>query len=271
MSEVEGKLFIKIPFETDDGVITFAFDKTNVGNDVFDILLTHYTLKKEDYELKWQKDGSSTLTGFDNLFAYFGTEGRLHCVLNLKGGVLTRAPMNKTTALKVLKKRVFTKLNKAGDMNDEELALSIPEKLQDYIQSCEDAMADMKVLKSQNINLVKYGLKHATTDALNEAYAVLSKKGDGHRYSTEERVLKAFYPLFKTVKECNEATEVVKRAESRMVQLTMEFYIEHYATFNGAEATLTSEKFKKDICDELEKRADAVSVPTSTHGNCSVM
>ena len=266
-ADVVGRLTVVVNKEGKTQNIKVAYNKSNTGQDVFQLLQDYYSLEKGTYQLKWTADGSSTLTEYDGLFSYFGASGRLVCSLLLKGGGARNIYLKKTEAIAILKKRVQANVRKSDDMFDME---KLPEQVKSFADGIVNEVGKMKLLQSQGVSVVRAVLAKCSNTALDEIEEIAS--GTGRKGNGEERVARIItqiYPSIIAVEQCRVSLDGLQ--EQVMEDLMGVFINEYHSYADGNPARMDFAAFAHDVSNVKKDRDPNSQVQMPNSGSCALM
>lgn len=272
-AEVVGKLQVVIPADNSTWVAVFEYSKYNHASDVFQYFVTHNNLPQDLYTLNWGTDeGSSKLEGYDNLFTQFGKGGRVYLHVRVSGGgswsVLKH--ITKPDAVKALKTRANDNMTKASH----HIAVgALPDVIQQYLNGKEQFKADIAFAKSQNIKIIKAGLRNTDLVKLHIALKVL-KPEKGRKGQGEEKLAKVAGLLFNTLDELQNVVNGVMKYRADYIKFLVDVAIDEYAEFHeqDGEAKIKIDALYEDVKGEIGRREDEQGAPQAVEGrNCTTM
>eukprot|EP00434_Breviolum_minutum_P044003 symbB.v1.2.039254.t1/scaffold6443.1/size18076/1 len=272
-AEVVGKLQVVIPADNGTWVAVFDYSKYNHANDVFQYFATHNNLPQDRYTLNWGTDeGSSKLEGYDNLLTHFGKGGRVYMHVRVSGGgswsVLKH--ITKPDAVRALKSRANDNMTRASH----HLAVgALPDVIQQYLNGKEQMKADIAFAKSQNIKIIKAGLRNTDLIKLHIALKVL-KPEKGRKGQGEEKLAKVAGLLFNTLDELQNVVNGVMTYRADYIKFLVDVAIDEYAEFHeqDGEAKIKIDALYEDVKSEVGRREDEQGAPQTVEGrNCTTM
>ncbi|CAE7593121.1 unnamed protein product, partial [Symbiodinium microadriaticum] len=171
----------------------------------------------------------------------------------LSGGGLVRRPLKHEDALEQLKVKTLAKLKKSETQSD---SISTTEEIETFIQSIKQSIAEIEVLQTKGIRLVKSALKTLNTEDLKTLQDIMQHKGFGRREESSEKIVKIFGVIYPKCFIVEDAIRKISAFQCEMAETFVAIYIKEYAVSKSGEAYINNKKFLSEVQNEIDNRLE---------------
>lgn len=261
-------LVILVPREIGETKLLYYFDASTHADELFALLPEVFGKSMTvnvDFELKWAGTGSR-VEEYDFLYTYFFEETTvLNFHLKNLGGVnfTLKKPMKRGDAMKHFKDKSIANVLKSADI--EPSSHNAPPEIMAFVNSVEETMNGIKLMKSQNIAVVRAGLKQINDGDLQLLRDLMPVPRSGRKGNTEERVAKAIFILFSCLGQVDCSIKAIDALKNKVLSELMSIFCEEYSIFEQGYVRFNIDQFISDIQSEETRRSAIREVGVSAY------
>eukprot|EP00438_Fugacium_kawagutii_P008886 Skav207143 [mRNA] locus=scaffold4102:2555:4228:- [translate_table: standard] len=259
--DFQKRLIIVVPRLNDAVEISFWFGNQTKGDQLFEMLADYLDVPQQDFRLMWQGT-NSRVEQFDTLSSYFGNGDRLQMHFPVRGGVITHH-LKKDDAMQKLRDRVtgkiIDKFKKDYKHLDGDDTGKTPIVLLTYLQEFANELNKLRVLRAENIPVIKLGLKKLSNSQLSSLLEIT--KVSGRNGSNEDRLILALGVLYPQMIALDHGMVSLKEGKKDAMTNLLGIFVDEYGSYLEGQgtSTLNIQSFRNDVLSEMNNRTDAVS------------
>jgi hypothetical protein len=244
---VQVQLFVK----TADETITLDMD----ASDTVALLKARiYDKQKRLVHLSQPLKNMSTLSESNLL-----NNASLVEVGRLDGGGLVKKHMKREDAVKDLKVRVMSAIQKSGQKADKDTFETVVEEdlgdhVKGFLSEMTQSITVIKMMKANNEDVIGAGLQSISDDDLVLLADVLENKKHGHRYSSEAKLQKAMPILFKCFRQLDNARQAIINTHQSLEKEAVNLLLDEFHSYQNGSATCDMTGMKVLVDKEVMRR-----------------
>ncbi|CAJ1410993.1 unnamed protein product [Effrenium voratum] len=233
--------------------LVFNYEVGMTGEQLFDAM-SDFGMDTQLFNVKFART-ASVLRKYDSLDAYntqtFEIVPKLH-----GGGVIKKQKHVKPAdAFNAFKKKVVANVLNEGSADF--TFTGVPPEVASFAQGIADAINQIKVLRAQNVAVVRAGLMQVQDDELKQLKEIMAMPRFGRRGQIEERIIKATWVLFPKMVDVENASIAITALQNHVLCEMATIFAEEYHASVGGLYQVSAEAFIKHV-DHEETRRDAM-------------
>ena len=242
--------------------LVFNYEVGMTGEQLFDAM-SDFGMDTQLFNVKFART-ASVLRKYDSLDAYntqtFEIVPKLH-----GGGVIKKQKHVKPAdAFGAFKKKVVANVLNEGS-SDFTFA-GVPSEVVSFTQGISDAINQIKVLKAQNVAVVRAGLMQVQDEELKQLREIMAVPRFGRKGQMEERIIKATWVLFPKMVDVENAGTAINALQNHVLCEMASIFADEYHVNVGGSYQFSAEAFIKHVEHE-ETRRVAIRASQSQAGD----
>ena len=160
--------------------------------------------------------------------------------------------LKKEDAIAELKVRCASTIMKSREEVDRS---NFPEEFKAFLSNMEKTIADVRMMKSQGLQVVSAGLRHVSDEDLTALEDIMATShGLGRKGTDDAKVARAIQTMFPRLGMMENAKKSIAKVQESILHEFMSIYADEYNVYASGGASFDNKKFAEHVRAETVRR-----------------